>query len=654
MQLYNTLLQLGYERRKSQEEMFNIINKHLEDNKHFTIMIEAPTGTGKSFGYLLPIIDKGQKAIISTKTKILQEQLRKDLDYLSEINMKFFGKPIKYLILKGKSNYLCLDRFYDAANTLKQKTIIGTYVDFTKEIEDLINLKSWDGDVEFTTLNQETWSNINVDDDYCDTHYRKSCRYASECFYYSKLKKKEITADILVVNHSLLLLKEFQDTEEKILIIDEAHELDEALVSSATIGFSTISILRNISSLNNMLTGESILENLDKDVLNIFKKLFEAYFENSKANSIPLDEPSFVEEILSKIYRPMEEALKTIKNNISNELKNRLEYKTSLNNTIKTLLEYTGIFDKDYINSFGTNYEEPDRLEKEIKMTLIKFKLLQNRISKFYTSLMYMKDKDNKDILGFAVSREQSKQLKDFNYRIEAFPIFPKNVIDLESYKGAILTSATLDEELIELTTGITGDYYKLDTLFDYRHVNFIINNISPKNKELWKQSVQDSFKYLRSLHEKILVLLTSYEQMECIPKEEDIIFQNHIPLRLAVEFIKSGDKNVLVGVDSIWTGLDIKGEKGLLMAKLPFESPSQPLHYHRMKFFEKYHQDGFYYARKKAFIQFKQGFGRLMRSKEDNGTVIICDSRIWKYKEFIDFIKNLNVNIHYRQQRGD
>ncbi len=671
MELYKILLNLGYERRKSQEEMFGIVEQvilnekedYIDDQSN-VLLIEAPTGTGKSFGYLIPIIEHNQKAIISTKTKILQEQLRRDLEFLSSVRRNYFGKGINYLILKGKANYLCLDRFYDKENTLKQATIFGK-VSLSKEIRDLIESQNWDGDVEFTNIPSEVWQEINIDEHYCDSHYRKSCAYLKDCFYYKKLKDQEKKADILVVNHSLLVLKEFEDTQERILVIDEAHELDEALVKSLTSSISINSVLRLIASIRDMLPidKKDILDNVD--VGSIFKGLFEHLFEKNnkalansvRAISIPLDEPFFVNTLINLIYNPLNEAIKIIKTHVENTVMSRLEFKTVLSPKFKGLLEESRIFKKEFIDNFSVDISQTnleDRLELELSRLIAKFRTLASRVSSIYNTLKYMEDEENKDYLGFVITREYSKKLNDYNYKIEAFPIFPKNAINLYDYKAVILTSATLDEELIELTTGITGEYYSLEHVFDYQKVNFIVKNISPKNKDLWKEELQDSLRYLRTFYEKVLVLLTSYEQMEYIPKDDDIIFQNTISLRKAIEMIENGDKNVLVGVDSVWTGIDVKGEKGLLMAKLPFDSPYEPIHYHRMKYFEKHDMDGFGYARKKAFLQFKQGFGRLIRSKEDKGTVIICDSRIWKYEEFVDFIKSLKVKIQYRQQRGD
>ena len=730
MELYKTLLNLGYERRKSQEKMFSIveecINKEdFDDEEQNVVLIEAPTGVGKSFGYLLPIIEHGKQAIISTKTKILQEQLRRDLEHLSSIRKNYFGKGINYLILKGKANYLCLDRFYDKENELKKTTTSGK-VSLANTIRELIESSGWDGDVEFTSIPLEVWTDINIDENYCDSNYRKSCPYLKDCFYYKKLKDKEKLADILVVNHSLLVLKNFDDTEEKILVIDEAHELDEALVKSLTSGFSVIGLMRLVASIRDMLPNDNknMLDNVDilqierwnrvselrsvngmssfQEMLStLFKSLFESIFENKKQkptnkptigkapSSIPLDEPFFVEPLISMVYEPLNQAINIIKNYVINTVKERLEYKNTISRKFKAFLESSLLFENEFLNRFSIDTSElqedfedksADRLEHEIMRLIAKFKSISNRVSNIYNTLKYMEDEENKDIIGFVVSREFSKKLGDFNYKIEAFPIFPRDAIDLSNYKCVILTSATLDKDLIELTTGISGEYYSLEHVFNYEDVSFIIKNVVPKNKDLWKEELINSLRYLRTFYSKVLVLLTSYEQMEYIPKDEDIIFQNTTTLRKAIEMVENGDKNVLVGVDSVWTGIDLKGDKGLLMAKLPFDSPEDPINYHRMRYFKKHNKattshfgsmeqamahsssekclkhtmDSFIYARKKAFLQFKQGFGRLVRSKKDKGTIIICDSRIWRYEEFINFIKSLRVKIYYRQQRGD
>jgi ATP-dependent DNA helicase DinG len=107
-QLYQFLLKKGLEPRKAQEEFFSIVHKTIDEGS--ISIVQAPTGTGKTYGYLIPIIERGEKAIISTGTKLLQEQLRRDIETLRSYYSYLTGEDVDYLVLKGKSNYLCLDR----------------------------------------------------------------------------------------------------------------------------------------------------------------------------------------------------------------------------------------------------------------------------------------------------------------------------------------------------------------------------------------------------------------------------------------------------------------------------------------------------------------------------------------------------------------
>ncbi|WP_461829927.1 helicase C-terminal domain-containing protein, partial [Aquifex sp.] len=115
------------------------------------------------------------------------------------------------------------------------------------------------------------------------------------------------------------------------------------------------------------------------------------------------------------------------------------------------------------------------------------------------------------------------------------------------------------------------------------------------------------------------------------------------------IEFLRSGKIKALVGLDSLWTGVDVKGNKGILMSKLPFENPRDPLTYHRLKYLREQGEDPFEYQRRKAYIKFRQGVGRLVRQQGDAGTIILCDNRIWRYREFVEYVKSLGMRIIYK-----
>lgn len=639
MQIYNYLLSKGYEKRKTQELMFSLVSEYLEsEDRTVPLLIEAPTGTGKTFGYLIPILENEEKAIISTGTKVLQEQLRNDIETLSAIKKTLYGKAPTYLIIKGKSNYLCLDRFYEQKNNILSSL----------EIENLIESSSWDGDFEFTNVSSEEWEKINIDEDYCDSSYLKRCPYKDSCFYYSKLKKKEDRADILVINHSLLSLKEIDSSKERVLIVDEAHELDRYLTLASRTGITTYLIYQIANYLNKINQEDPIdIPLLISKIDNILSIYFR---DEDDTKDIPLIEFTFLEDFETQIISPLKEHLKKAKKKVEDALKEYLKDTFFVTKSFIDYLKDNNFIDKDFIKEgLEIKNESFTKGESSIIFLIKDLLFAQRKLEKSSFFLKFVKKEDTKKTYGFILSRRKSKKLNSYNYVLEAFPIFPVGLLNEDKYNGIIFTSATLDEEDMKICLGIEGKYVSLPPVFDYSKIRFLIKNTNPKRED-WKQTIKDSYKLIRSLHDKILVLMTNREHMKLIPKEEGVCFQNDKALSLMLKDLQEGDINVIVGLDSIWTGIDVKGEKGMIITKIPFESPDDPISYHRLRFLRENGIDEFTYSLRKALIKFKQGFGRLIRSKTDKGTIIFCDNRIWRYKEFIEFLKKLDVKIEYEK----
>ena len=631
MELYEFLLSKGFQRRKSQEEFFKLVTDTI--NEGGVKLIEAPTGTGKTFGYLIPIITHGEKAIISTGTKILQDQLRRDIELLSGYLQLLTGRDVNYVILKGKGNYLCLDRYHKENLSEEEKGNLPELLD-----------TEWEGDLNHALV--EDISKLNVDDDYCTQAYRKNCPYYSQCFYWKRLKDRERKADILIINHSLLALKEFDDTEEKILIIDEAHELDRYLTLASTGGVSLYSVREFISSLSE-LYGKTIKVKPEK----FFLDNFEEFFKEKNRTEVVLDSLSpYAEEFKVSILEPLQDIFKATLEGFKQELKEFLEERLMVSFQLKDYLEETALVPYELLDNKKASYDEADREERRIIDRAKKFEFLQRRLARFNQFLRAVKEGSQE--LGYMVSRSWSRKLQAFNYRIEAFPIFPRGIINPQRYKGVILTSATIDPQDIKFTTGIEGDFYRLPYNFDYSKVSFVIEPTNPK-KEDWEDRLKGAYKRLRSLHKKVLVLMTNKEHINLIENSDEVLKQGNSGLKELVERFQEDSYRVLVGVDSLWTGIDIPGEKGLLISKLPFEHPNDPVTYHRLRYLRSVGEDPFEYQRRKAFIKFRQGLGRLVRRDGDFGTVVFCDNRIWRYREFVDFIKNLGIKISYKPPGG-
>ncbi len=278
MRVYQFLLNKGLERRRSQEEFFSIVEETYEEGG--VSIVEAPTGTGKTFGYLIPVFEKGYKAIISTGTKLLQEQLRRDIEEIRSAYSYLYGKDVSYLVVKGKANYLCLDRFYKRD-------------DVPFEIRQLVE-GEWDGDFERVHVDPHLQLELCVDDDYCTKAYRRVCPHLRDCYYYTKLKRKEASAQILVVNHALLSLKDFEDSKERMLVVDEAHELDKYYINSLSGGIS-LYFLR-VHVLGSI---RQFLHSADVDVEGFFERNFSNMFRDDR------------EKVSLDTLRPYAEGLRT-------------------------------------------------------------------------------------------------------------------------------------------------------------------------------------------------------------------------------------------------------------------------------------------------------------------------------------------------------
>ncbi|MCS7261806.1 MAG: ATP-dependent DNA helicase [Aquificaceae bacterium] len=627
MQIYQFLLKKGLERRKAQEEFFQIVLSAIEEGDNTVKIVQAPTGTGKTYGYLIPLMETRQKAIVSTGTKLLQEQLRKDIETLRSYYSYLYGKELSYLVLKGKSNYLCLDRYYDTP-VEKLPAELQMAVEGT-----------WDGDFEFVNVEPELKEKLRVEEDYCTPQYRNMCRYRQECYYWGRLKRLEKSADILVVNHALLSLKDFEDPQERVLVIDEAHELDKYITSSLTAGISLYFV--RVEVMGKVL---EFLKEANLEAEEFFRRNFEGLFSNGQ-EELPVNSlRPYAEDFERSILSPLLSYYESIRETLLSELRDFLEGNLFVSTKFKEYVLKNGLVDWHRYSELKASYEEPSPEEERWIKKIKSYELLKKKLQKLKEFHRHMKEEQQG--FGYLVGRKFSKRMGTFNYWIHLFPVFPAGHVDFKDYKAVIITSATVDQEDIRQTLGLEGEYYSLEHTFPYHRVNFLVYRANPQEKDSWKECLKHAYAYLRSLYPKVLVLLTNKEHMELFEKEEGVAFQGEDNLSVLVKALSEGKLKALIGLDSLWFGVDIKGEKGILMSKLPFENPEEPITFHRIRFLRSLGLDPFEYQKRKALIKFRQGVGRLMRSKEDAGTIILCDRRIYKFREFLRALEELGIRV--------
>jgi|Deesub1362A_J573_1020465.scaffolds.fasta_scaffold00027_187 ATP-dependent DNA helicase DinG len=601
----------NFEFRPSQVEMIKACSNIIELGG--TLLAEAGTGTGKTFAYLIPLILSGKKGIISTRTINLQEQLSsKDLKFLT--NLVNFN----YAIIKGRSNYLCLRRF----NSFKPET--------EKETEIYKNLFNWasttdSGDLDNLIFNAfPIWNKICSDSDACR---KTKCGFYNDCFYF-KARRTSEKAQIVIVNHALLSVNGMLPKDKKILpeadvlVIDEAHALDTVLSEHIGLNISNRGIENILNTLLRLDGGETYRGLLSK---------FPASFPVIESLRSEL---SLFWSQVKNIFQNRESIKGTFK------LKNSLY---DLSNSIKLFLEKTR-------NEQLGFFEENEELE------------LNAFLKKLHSTASAMET--------FSEGTENTVrwvEIEENRVALRMTPIYPQEFVNkaiLPKYQSIILTSATLsvcnDFSFITKILGLENSQkisvpspydFKEQVTIEIKKGIGLINQDQDSNilsQVILKEAAQKDG--------GILVLFTSKSVMrktwelcldELLALGLNPMMQGKIPNKAILQTMRESQNSVIFGLDSFWEGVDVKGDslKCLIITKLPFEVPTEPLVMARTEEIRKQGGDPFNeYTLPRAVLKFKQGFGRLIRSTNDRGRVIICDERIETKYYGRKFLKAVNI----------
>jgi ATP-dependent DNA helicase DinG len=586
----------GYELRHPQLRMMEACARTTDTGG--TLIAEAGTGTGKTFAYLVPIILSGQKAVVSTRTINLQEQLAsKDLRLLSGL------KSFAYVVAKGRSNYVCLRRLHafhpDNTDELTQKKDLLEWVSETDsgDIEDCMDHKR-----------PAVWEKVCSDSDACRGN---KCTYSRDCYYF-KARRKWESAQVVVTNHALLTINAMMPDDKKILpkaevlVIDEAHALDS--IVSEQIGL-------NLSDrgLEKILT-----KFLRVDQRGIYKGLLSktpALFRDVEA--LKVEAGLFFNKVReSSGHRKIIRGRFALGGHLS-----------LLSASIEALLE------KIRTSSVGLFTEDE---ELDLKAAVIKLRSLCEGMELFA-----------EEVDGFV----RWAEVEEKKTALRMSPIYPSDFVRnnmMPDFSSVILTSATLsvagDFGLIKNILGLDGpETLAVPSPFDMRNqvkigVEMDIDLQQEKGIErLAGVIVTESSKEEGGT----LVLFTSKEVMrktweiasgKLLAARLNPMLQGTLPNRKMLQEMRGSRNSVIFGLDSFWEGVDVKGDSlnCLIITKLPFEVPTEPLVVARAEEIRKRGGNPFRdYSLPRAVLKFKQGFGRLIRSRDDRGRVIICDERI-------------------------
>lgn len=654
----------AYEDRPSQRDLTAAVAAAY--NEGGVRLAEAGTGTGKSVAYLIPAIywavKNGERTVVSTNTINLQEQLvAKDLPFLR----RALGESFRFALVKGRGNYVSIRRAKLAA--LSGELLL----DDTQNTE-LQTLLTWleqtrDGSLQDLPFDPtpEVWDEVVSDPDAC---LRTKCPHFEACFY-QKARRDASQADVLVVNHHLLFsdiaVRRLQENYTaqavlppyKRLVLDEAHNIEEAATEHLGASVSRRGILRLLGRLDRR--GKGLLSAI------------EARLRTGEADLLKQDA---VRELGSTVRPALDRARE-----LSTEFFDRLE--SMLRGSDEHVLRLAGEFEasEQWVDLIVPVHDDllialerlarglvrvreivntDQRWAEALLEPIIELAGVQQRLLLVIDSLRITCSPAKEQVAMVRWIERRGGERGRSNVALNAAPVDLAELLRqalFEPMSTTVLTSATLTtrdgfgffRNRLGIGAGLRVQESVHPSPFEFETQTLIAlptDMPEPRGGESARFDVavaRTAEDMARISDGGLFVLFTSYRSMRNVAVELrrrgadrrwPLFVQGEEPrARLLERFTLSG-RGILLGVASFWEGVDVPGEplRGLIIAKLPFKVPTEPLTAARIEAIEAMGGNSFYeYMLPHAALRLKQGFGRLIRARTDRGAVVILDRRI-------------------------
>lgn len=650
-----------YEDRPSQREMARLIAQLY--SRGGVGMIEAGTGVGKSLGYLVPALrwaaESGERTVVSTNTITLQEQLTgKDLPFLARA---LTDQKVRFALLKGWKNYLCLQR-------LDQARLQGSSLFDDDAGTELTMLERWaeqttDGSLADLAVPPRTdvWDEVAAESDLCT---RLRCPHFEKCFVF-KARREAAQADVVVVNHHLLMAdiavrrasQRWDDAAVlpayKRLIIDEGHHLEDAAAAHLGQTVSRRGLERLFARLERR--GKGLLPALDRKLASSTDLLSVASLDLVRARLVPSviaarDKSAVLCDLLGVWVRDQKEPVVRL----TDAFEDDPIWRAGLSAALEDLLQEIVVLG-DGLRMVRDRLETDERRAEELAPLLNEVGGVSRRLQASGDALRsaLRPEREGTPRVRWLEMRGSDRNVSATAVPLDLAPVLREDLF--RRVETAIVTSATLavgdgfefmikrlglDDESLEPITA------SLASPFDYpRQAMLAIPSDFPApNVDAaghLRRTIEAAADLIEFSGGGVFCLFTSHRDVkEAARALRDRGVEGKHPMLVHGEsprddllrrFREHGDA-VLVGTASFWEGVDVPGRalRGLVLGRIPFRVPSEPMTAAQCEAIEAEGGDAFAdYMIPHAALRLKQGFGRLIRTAHDRGAVVICDPRV-------------------------
>jgi len=641
----------SFEQRPEQIGMIRAVSDALSYGSH--LMVEAGTGVGKSFAYLVPsalfALQNNTRVVVSTNTINLQDQLiQRDLPNLSQaLNLDF-----RFSVLKGRSNYLCPRRVenmrhYGPRNADEMRVLAKVMVwqlDNTSGDRSQLNLTG--------PTEREVWTRMSAEDDACTT---ETCikRAGGTCPFH-RAKSASQSAHVLVVNHALLLSDVATGSkvlpEYSHLIIDEGHHLESATTNALSFRLSQFDMDRMMKEIGG--TNAGVLGHLLGETKETLRPADFGLLQQ-KVNRAT-DKAFRIEQMNREFFNVLAEFARMQR---EGQPQSNYAWQSRVLPATRTLpywdevemaWDATGETLRNLLTELGDIYKAAAELYADghdnLEDVMGDISNVVRRLTEAENNITGMISKPSNGMVYWIEVQPNQNRLS-----LNAAPLSVAGLVEKYLWhekRSVILTSATLtthgEFQYLRNTLGADeADEMQLGSPYDYESAAllYIASDIPEPNQNGYQQILDRTIiNTAKATGGRMLVLFTSYAALKKtshaitgpLAREEIYVYEqgDGASPNALLESFKATDRAVLLGTKSFWEGVDVPGDSlsVVFITKLPFDVPTDPLIAARSEIYE----DSFnQYYLPEAILKFRQGFGRLIRTQSDRGIVAILDKRV-------------------------